>query len=406
MSEAAYNQPPSSGQLFLPLLEELNATGATRPVNIYDRLATRLSLSEESRSATIQSAGQNFNIFERNVRWARQVAVARGLIDAARRGIWDLTEAGKANLRNIVRGVMLTVYETDSGFILWADATDALSIIEKNLVQLIFTSPPYPLLREKTYGNMDERRWLDWMLRLCEGWRELLTPSGSMMINLGPTWTAGKPTQSLYVERLLIALEEQLGIHLLQRLDWWNPGKLPCPAEYVTVKRIRVTPAVEPVLWLSPNPDANASNRNVLREYSDSMKRAMAQGSQGTMVRPSGHTVAPTMLTDNGGSIAHSLLQIANTDSNSAFLRTLRETGRTPHPARFPEALAEFGIKLASEEGDVVYDPMSGSGTTFVVAHRLNRRGIASEKSLEYIEQSRIRCELEGIQTRTVCQFS
>lgn len=43
------------------------------------------------------------------------------------------------------------------------------------------------------------------------------------------------------------------------------------------------------------------------------------------------------------------------------------------HPARFPEKLAEFFILAGTDEGDVVLDPFGGSGTTAVVAQRLNR---------------------------------
>lgn len=79
----------------------------------------------------------------------------------------------------------------------------------------------YPLFgKPKPYQLREDRDtsgWVSAMLHLFEGWRELLTPTGSIMLNLGPVWNPGEPSQSLYVERLLIALEDSLGVKLLQR---------------------------------------------------------------------------------------------------------------------------------------------------------------------------------------------
>lgn len=56
------------------------------------------------------------------------------------------------------------------------------------------------------------------------------------------------------------------------------------------------------------------------------------------------------------------------------------------HPAIFPEKLANDHILSWSKEGDVVYDPFIGSGTTAKMAHLLNRNWIGSELSSEYVE--------------------
>ena len=61
------------------------------------------------------------------------------------------------------------------------------------------------------------------------------------------------------------------------------------------------------------------------------------------------------------------------------------------HPAPFPEGLAQDHILSWSEEGDVVYDPFVGSGTTAAVAKRLKRNYIGSEISGEYCAMIRER---------------
>ena len=56
------------------------------------------------------------------------------------------------------------------------------------------------------------------------------------------------------------------------------------------------------------------------------------------------------------------------------------------HPAIYPEKLAQDHIKSWSNEGDLVYEPFAGSGTTIKMAHLLNRNWIGSEISQEYVD--------------------
>jgi len=75
---------------------------------------------------------------------------------------------------------------------------------------------------------------------------------------------------------------------------------------------------------------------------------------------------------------------------------TFRE--RTGFPCQMPESLLARIIRLSSNEGDWVLDPFCGSGTTAVVAHKLNRRFTMIDLSEEYVEASRTRiAEAEGL---------
>ena len=60
--------------------------------------------------------------------------------------------------------------------------------------------------------------------------------------------------------------------------------------------------------------------------------------------------------------------------------------GATGHPAQFPEKLAEDHILSWSNEGDIILDPMAGSGTTLKMAKKNNRNYIGIEISPEYID--------------------
>ena len=64
---------------------------------------------------------------------------------------------------------------------------------------------------------------------------------------------------------------------------------------------------------------------------------------------------------------------------------------RTEHPAVFPESLVSDHILSWSNEGDIVYDPFMGSGTTAIAAKKLNRNYIGSEISLEYCDLIKFR---------------
>jgi site-specific DNA-methyltransferase (cytosine-N4-specific) len=208
------------------------------------------------------------------------------------------------------------------------------------------------------------------------------------VLDIGGTWNKGVPTKSLYQYQLLIRLAEHF--HLAQEFFWYNPAKLPSPAEWVTVRRIRVTDAVNTVWWLSKTEWPKANNKRVLRPYSDAMKSLLENGYKAKL-RPSGHDISGKFRKDLGGSIPHNLIQIANTESNSIYLRMCKERGLKPHPARFPQALPSFFIEFLTDKADLVVDPFAGSNPTGSAAQELGRRWISMELDPGYVASSRFR---------------
>jgi site-specific DNA-methyltransferase (cytosine-N4-specific) len=153
-----------------------------------------------------------------------------------------------------------------------------------------------------------------------------------------------------------------------------------------------VKDAINNVWWLALDPFVDADNRRVLLPYSDSMRTLIEKGYKPAL-RPSGHDISDKFGKDNGGSIPPNLLQFANTDSNSHYLRRCKEKGLKPHPARFPSDLPEFFIKYLTQPGDLVYDPFAGSNVTGATAEATGRRWIATEISPSYVEASTFRFE-------------
>jgi site-specific DNA-methyltransferase (cytosine-N4-specific) len=209
-----------------------------------------------------------------------------------------------------------------------------------------------------------------------------LADDGSFVLNIGGSYNRGEPTRSIYHYKLLVALVEEVGFHLAQELFWVNPAKMPMPAEWVTVRRIRVKDAVEFVWWLSKTPWPKASNRNVLRPYSKDMIRLNERKVRAT-VRPSGHVIKSGFDEINaGGSIppnvieddvATDMLKFGNNSANDQYTLRCKEAGIKIHPARFPAALPEFFIRMLT------------------VAEQLERRWLAVEQSEEYLEASKFR---------------
>lgn len=275
-------------------------------------------------------------------------------------------------------------HKTALGAMILGDGLDWLRCAETGSVDLVLTSPPFALVRKKTYGNEDADAYLDWFRPFAEEIRRVLKPSGSFVIEIGGAWNRGVPTRSLYHFRLLLMLCDDLGFHLAQEFYWWNPSRLPSPAEWVTVRRIRVKDAVSPIWWLSPTPWPKASNRRVLAPYSGAMRKLMAEGCKSKR-RPSGHSVSESFAEDNGGSIPPNLLAIANTESNGAYIAYCRRHGIPVHPARFPWQLPAFFVRMLTDPGDLIVDPFAGSCTTGWVAESLGRRWVCIERHETYL---------------------
>ncbi len=283
-------------------------------------------------------------------------------------------------------------YRTSLGRIYHGDSLDVMKTRRPASVTLIMTSPPFALTRKKDYGNKQEDDYLKWFRDFAKQFWRILKEDGSLVIDLGGAWKPGVPVRSLYHFKLLIMLCEEYGFHLAQEFYWWNPSKLPTPAEWVNVRRIRVKDGINTVWWLSKTPWPRASNRRVLQPYSDSMKALLSNGYK-PMMRPSGHDISKKFSIDNGAAIPPNLIAIPNTESNSSYLRYCKSIGIKAHPARFPAALPEYFIRMATDPGDVILDPFAGSCVTGEVAERLDRKWICTEIVESYLRGAKGRFE-------------
>lgn len=284
-------------------------------------------------------------------------------------------------------------YKSANGACICGNSLLLLQEMDDNSIDLIITSPPFALQRQKEYGNQAQNEYVDWFLQFAQAAYPKLKEEGSFVVDLGGAYCKGRPVRSLYQYRLLIRMCDELGYNLAEEFFWYNPSKLPSPIEWVNKRKIRAKDSVNTNWWFSKVDNPKADIRNVLVPYSASMKRLLS--SNGTYYtpkeRPSGHVMSSKFNTDNGGAIPSNLLQIPNSESNSHYLKYCADLGIKSHPARFPSALPEFYIKYLTSPGDLVVDLFSGSNTTGLAAEKLGRRWLSMELSREYLAASVLR---------------
>jgi site-specific DNA-methyltransferase (cytosine-N4-specific) len=277
-------------------------------------------------------------------------------------------------------------------------------------VQLLLTSPPFPLNTKKRYGNKRGDDYKEWFCRLFGTFSTLLADKGSLVIELGNAWEPGRPVQSLlHLECLLeLVKDPRWGLRLCQQFICYNPTRLPSPAQWVTIERTRLTDSFTHVWWLSKSDYPKADNRKVLRPYSESMISLLKRKTYNHGLRPSQHRISKTgFLKDHGGSIGHNffelhaltdgaprlpnVMRLPNTRSTEAFLDNCRSAGIKPHPARMQMELANFFISFLTDKRDLVLDPFAGSNTTGYAAEFLGRKWVATEINRDYAKQAKLR---------------
>ncbi|WP_196485576.1 DNA-methyltransferase [Burkholderia cepacia] len=315
-------------------------------------------------------------------------------MNAATMPIDDLFTTEDDSLGELVSGYD-PFFKSKKGLILHADSLEVMKSIPDNSINLVFTSPPYALHFKKEYGNVDKQDYVAWFTEFAKEIKRILTDDGSFVLNIGGSWNKGEPSRSVYHFKLAVALVEEVGFTLAQETFWYNPAKMPVPAQWVTIKRVRVKDSVEYVWWFSKTAHPKADNRRVLRPYSKDMLRLAAKGVK-TTVRPSGHNINESFdKVHNGGSIPPNMvdddtptdmLKMGNNSANDVYTKKCKEAGIKIHPARFPAQLPEFFIKMLTDEEDIVLDPFGGSMTTGAVAEALNRRWIGIDTVEEYLD--------------------
>lgn len=258
-------------------------------------------------------------------------------------------------------------YDTLDNQIIWQDTFKALKYIPDNSVDLMVVDPPYNLTKnfgKNTFRQMDlseYKKWLDkWISKIVR----IL-----------------KPNASLYICS-----------------DWKSSIVIPLVASKYFILRNRIS-------WEREKGRAAENNwKNCLEDIwfftkSDDYKFNLdAVRVQKTVIAPyrDNNGKPKDWIEDEGIKVRYTAPSNIWTDITIPFW-SMEEN--TEHPTQKPEKLIAKLILASSNEGDVVFDPFVGSGTTAVVAKKLKRKYLGIERERKYIALTMKRLEIAEINT-------
>lgn len=268
-------------------------------------------------------------------------------------------------------------YKSMKNQYLCGDCLNVLKDIPDDSINLIMTSPPYAD-QIKDYGNVVKKvkpeEYVEWFIPRAMELYRVLKADGSFVLNISDK-TDGL-YQNIFVFKLVAALCETVGFHLVRDYIWYNPATP--PNVFSRGKMGRTKKSHEYCFWFSKSSSWTFNMDPIRKPYSKRMQdlidgKSIKLGGRERNTRPSRHNFDLSQPWKNkGGSDPGSVITISNTASNGPVQRLCREMG-IKHPARYPERLAEFFILSGSNPGDIVLDPFAGSGTTGVAAKKHGR---------------------------------
>ena len=109
-------------------------------------------------------------------------------------------------------------YVTNLGSAICGDSRDLLAELPDGSVNLVITSPPFALQRQKNYGNVEQHEYIDWLSGFATLVYRKLRTDGSFVIDIGGSYTKGVPARSLYPFRVLLRFCDDIGFFLAEDL--------------------------------------------------------------------------------------------------------------------------------------------------------------------------------------------
>ena len=241
-------------------------------------------------------------------------------------------------------------------FIYNEDCLETMAKMPDNFIDLTVTSPPYDNLRDYKGYTFDFESIAKELFRVTKQGGVVVWVVGDATIDGSETGTSFK--QALYFK--------EIGFNLHDTMIW-SRKTMPQSGN-------RYEPSFEYMFVLSKKPPKTFNPLRIKKLYIDNRKFKNGQRN-----KDGSFTVAEV----NHGELknAHNIWDIPTGGGI-----TTKDSYAHEHPAIFPEKLVQDHIKSWSNEGDLVYDPFMGSGTTAKMAKLLNRNYIGSEISSEYCE--------------------
>ncbi|MBX6741928.1 MAG: site-specific DNA-methyltransferase [Acetobacteraceae bacterium] len=247
--------------------------------------------------------------------------------------------------------------------LLCGDSTDAAAVTRvmgEDRAALLFTSPPYGNQRDYTTGGVSD--WDALMRGVFGAMGEALQADGQALVNLGLIHRDGEwqPYWQGWLDWMRAQGWRRFGLYA------WDQGP-GLPGDW----NGRLAPAFELVFHFNRLP--RQPNKIVPCKWA------------GTPNKGSGLRAADGEMK----AYTHIGLPVQETRIPDSVLRITRHKGRgieTEHPAVFPVALPEFLMRAYTDEGEAVFEPFAGSGTTLLAGQRTGRRVRAIELASAYVD--------------------
>lgn len=277
-------------------------------------------------------------------------------------------------------------------------ASDVALLLDGATVQLAVTSPPYadrrPYDPSSGFRPIPPEEYVAWFAPVAALVAEHLAADGSWVVNIKPGTTPDNLDTELYVLDLVMAHRREWGWHFATEYCWERTGvpKGPVlrlknqfePVYQFTRGRWKFRP--EHVRHRSDNAiipmgegagdtswDGNQGHREFFKP--EQLVKPRKNGTKELMSSVQGRTAAPGEATGEGWAYPGNRLP--------TFSGSHEATG---HEAAFPVGLPAWFAHLLTDEGDAVYDPFVGSGSTILAADETGRRGYGMELSPRYVD--------------------
>lgn len=389
---------------------------------LYAAVAQRagISLSDIETRTPVGQQKKPRSLAKRQIRWYQQTLKKLGVLQRVpgKRGVWQLSESAGKELHRAAPGVMLVAFSTHLGVAIWGNQQDVFrawsSVASDEPIALCISSPPYPLQKARAYGGPQAVEYVDFICQSLEPILRSLMPGGSVVLNLSnDIFEAKQPSRSLYLERLVIALHDRLGLSLMDRIPWVNYSKPPAPTYWACVQRYQLATAYEPVLWFTNDPSrVRSDNRRVLETHTKTHRKLMEGGGENRVARygDGAYSLRHTSFSrETPGRIPKNVIERGHVCKDTIAYRNAAAQQALPtHGAIQPTSIPDFFIRLLTEEMDLVVDPFGGTVKTGIAAERLNRRWLVTEWMLEYLRGSAalFRSLHHQASNQTQCAFS
>lgn len=395
--------PKTQMDLFEAIADEyINSDRPLSNHELYTRLKDRPELTSDSQRQFGSSSAQR-STREHKARWIQQTLKKMNVIERVDRGMWQITKEKRIELTQITAGRHLLAMSTKLGIMVWSKQEglfDRLRIDEP--IELIFTSMPYPILKPRAYGGISEQEIIDFTCNMIEPLIDRMAPGGNIALNLGLTHEAKSPAESIYIERLVIALYDRLGLKKMKQIIWQSNKNPVSSGPYATKYKRTLINVYEPILWFTKDPSASFVDTRVLEEeHTEAHKKFVARGGVKSN-REYGDKAYQLRKGDystlNQGRLPKDIWNISNYCHEGRLVNEFAENCKLPkHAAKMPLELAMRVIKLLSRPGKLVFDPCAGTMSIPSACEHLGRSWVACEQFLEYIQQSFVRFVGDGV---------